>query len=602
MARQILLASGNVAWRRCCPYRAAMLAARRVLGGGALAGTGVLLWLTVGQGLRDWEVQMPTWGPVIILTSLVFVPPVRRLVASLIDAVRSPSPRARRLTTAIVAVVAAAYLLGTAIAQGREPMPVWHDEFCFLLQMRMFSQGILWMPKHALAPFFDSFFVITDPVYCALAFPGPALLYAPELWLDLPTWTLPILAAGLTVGLIYRVTAELLDGTAGLLAAIMLLSLSIFRTMSTMLMGQVPIMLFGLAAVWAYLHWRREQKPIWAIVIGICAGWTAVTRPVDALCWFIPIMAAVAVSLITAPRRTWAGALLMVIAAAPFLTLQLVINRGVTGHLLETPWEFYQDRDYPGLKWGLGGQHAGTVLSPIPQKQFVYRTFVGPQVDAHRPANWPAQWAGFKGQAVCQGILPNSVFLIVLPLGFLFLTRQRLILAAILPLFIGLYVFFPLMLWHYPVIAAPSAIFLALAGIRSIHARRSVEVAITLGICGVCLLSLPELNAKVHDEFFPPDDLLAVNAQLARIPDPRAVVLFRPLSHPQRMEAVYNTDTPWPDDAAIVRAHDLGPRNIEILRYYAVRQPDRVFYLYEPSNHSLTRLGSAGELAPHAAP
>ena len=50
-----------------------------------------------------------------------------------------------------------------------------------------------------------------------------------------------------------------------------------------------------------------------------------------------------------------------------------------------------------------------------------------------------------------------------------------------------------------------------------------------------------------------------------------AVILFR--YHPGMNffeEPVYNTDVAWPDDAPIIRAHDLGwPRDRQIVEYYA---------------------------------
>ena len=56
-------------------------------------------------------------------------------------------------------------------------------------------------------------------------------------------------------------------------------------------------------------------------------------------------------------------------------------------------------------------------------------------------------------------------------------------------------------------------------------------------------------------------------------------------------------ETAWPDDATVIHAHDLGPRNIEIYRYYAARQPERAFYLYDRGNDTITYLGTARELA-----
>jgi hypothetical protein len=82
-----------------------------------------------------------------------------------------------------------------------------------------------------------------------------------------------------------------------------------------------------------------------------------------------------------------------------------------------------------------------------------------------------------------------------------------------------------------------------------------------------------------------------------------AVVLFtyQPGS-PIPEEPVYNTDVAWPDNAPIIRAHDLGPaRNPEIFAYYAKTQPDRTFYIFDWSKVQsaegpLKLLGTAREL------
>ncbi|MDB5333383.1 MAG: hypothetical protein JWP03_4534 [Phycisphaerales bacterium] len=79
-----------------------------------------------------------------------------------------------------------------------------------------------------------------------------------------------------------------------------------------------------------------------------------------------------------------------------------------------------------------------------------------------------------------------------------------------------------------------------------------------------------------------------------------AVVLF--VYYPGGLffeEPVYNTSTAWPDDAPIIRAHDLGDaRNREIFAYYARTQPDRMFYRFDPAaTPSLTELGRARDLA-----
>jgi len=53
-----------------------------------------------------------------------------------------------------------------------------------------------------------------------------------------------------------------------------------------------------------------------------------------------------------------------------------------------------------------------------------------------------------------------------------------------------------------------------------------------------------------------------------------------------------------PDDAPIIRAHDLGlDRNRALFDYYAQRQPQRTVYLYDRARRSLVELGNVSDLA-----
>jgi hypothetical protein len=87
--------------------------------------------------------------------------------------------------------------------------------------------------------------------------------------------------------------------------------------------------------------------------------------------------------------------------------------------------------------------------------------------------------------------------------------------------------------------------------------------------------------------------------RLPALVQPPAVVLFRfgPRANPQE-EPVYNSGVAWPDDAPVIRAHDLGPeRDAELARYFAAREPERRFYLVDRETLELRLLGTAAALA-----
>src|SRR5204862_6717439 len=106
----------------------------------------------------------------------------------------------------------------------------------------------------------------------------------------------------------------------------------------------------GLLIRWAWLRWRQNQKLAWAALIGALMGWAAITRPVDALCYSIPVGLAMLAALRTAPWRRAATTLgLLVACAAPFLAIQIILDIGVTGDPFKTPYRLYADLFTPQM-------------------------------------------------------------------------------------------------------------------------------------------------------------------------------------------------------------------------------------------------------------
>jgi hypothetical protein len=124
-----------------------------------------------------------------------------------------------------------------------------------------------------------------------------------------------------------------------------------------------------------------------------------------------------------------------------------------------------------------------------------------------------------------------------------------------------------------------------------------ISTFFTLAIAILCITQLPEIR-RHRDDWFDASELVRIDRQLANLPQTPAVVLFHfEPTVSTHVEPVYNTAVAWPDDAVVIRAHDLGERNAEIFRYYAQHQPARTFYLYNRVDGSLKLLGNAVDLA-----
>jgi hypothetical protein len=604
------------------------LAARRITAVALLA-CGGALWVAIGNGRG---MGLMRW---VLLTAAVAIgalPPVSRRVVARLDRVRHPTQRTIERTALLVGVLATAYFVFTAFHQDRDLFPKTHDEGSYLLGMQMLAHGRLWMPKHPLADFFETFYVIVDPVYASKYFPGTALMYAPTIWLHWPTWVLPVVASGAIVGLLYRIITQLVDGVAGLLAAILMASLSWFRMLSILLFSQVPMLLLGLLLFWAWLNWREKQRAGWLIAIGAFAGWGAITRPVDALIFAAAAGVGMLCSLRRQPPRRWVvTAGWVILGAAPFLTIQLIFNKGVTGHVFETPFTYYIDRDHPQTSFGFHDYDPARMpVSTLPQKRDYYRNVIAPLVQRHRIGNLLHNWVrrDVPGQPaydrprlpmVVDSTMPFRVLLPVALVGVLGLTDvRRRLLWLTLPLFVLAYIPYTFFLEHYAVSIAPAVILSVVLGGEALATTwprfgEAIRSSFTLGVVALALLSTYELNPVstlldrdtsasnphlVDDETFHSALLRAVNTQLPDVIQKPAVILFRYAPGQNVIEEpVFNNAAAWPDDQEIVRAHDLGDRDIEVVRYYAERQPERVFYRFDRATMTLSPpLGTARQL------
>lgn len=564
---------------------------------------GLQLWLLVDQRLVRRPFELIT---VLSLVVASLLPPVQRVVAVALDWLRTRNKLAVVAIALLLWAGSCAYFYATAARQQRAFALLYQDEFSYQIQAQMLARGRLWMPKHPLADFFDSFYVIVDPVYSSMYFPGTAMLLTPGVWLGLPTWMMPLLLSGGAVAMAFRLFRELIDGAAGLVAAVMFVGLSLLRMLSVMSLSAVPALLLGMLVVYAWLRWRRQRGSGWLVVLGIASGWLAITRPVDALCYCVPTWLLLMFDLrrerFTATLRAVS---LLVASAAPLLAIQLVFNRGVTGRWLTTPFSFYTQRDYPNVSLGFGSYDpSATPASSIPQKREYYEKSVKEMLRQHTAGNVAQDWATRRYRTLLRESLPDPLLVVLVPMGLLGLTRRRhAVLLLAVPLFAVFYSLYPFFIVHYVIIVAPAVILLALLAWTQVPALwpRAGRPLATMGaliLVGLTVLSLPEFHRTAADEFFKSPVHPHVNALLASLPHQPAVVLFKYApGQSLEEEPVYNAGVAWPDDAKVIRAHDLGDRNAEIFKYYAQREPDRAFYRYDRLDGSLNFLGFARDLA-----
>ncbi|HEV2293835.1 MAG TPA: hypothetical protein VGR35_08255 [Tepidisphaeraceae bacterium] len=526
---------------------------------------------------------------------------------------RHPSPRGKLFAFAAVSVLSALYLTGSTIWNGRDLLPKSHDEHSYAIQTQMIARGKLWMPQHELADFFESFQMLARPVYASIYFPGSALMYAPGVWLSLPPWVMPVLVSGLSAGLSYLLATRLIDGLAGLLVALLLLASHWFRMNATLVMSQSPMMVLGLGILLASLRWREGKDVKWAALIGACAGWAAIVRPVDALAFAIPIGVAMLLDFRRLPlRRVAITCAIVIVAAVPFLSLQLALNKGTTGSFTRAPHTLYLQTDQPNTTYGFHAYdpHARP-QSKLLQKQIYYRNFMLPDVQKHRPDR--IVHSALERLMLTVDVALSTKLLLVLVIAGLFnLTdAPRRVIAAVPLVFFLLYLPYTFYMEHYVLPIVPPILLLVVLGAQRIAAmwkepaaKRKAERVMVAVLVVVALASLPEVNPRVRDDrMFGTTSTIIRSFVRPRVTAPAVVLVrYREDENPHD-EPVYNSNVAWPDEAAIILAHDLGPRNMEIIEYFARMEPQRRFYLFDRDkllqrkDLPLRELGTAGELA-----
>ena len=547
---------------------------------------------------------------VALLAILFAAPSIHRPIGRLLDWMREPTPLIRRLLTLSIWLIATAYLYWTAVHQGRDFAFKTQDEFMYLVQVQAVAHGHLWMPQHPLADFFQEFYVFVRPVTSSMYFPGMALMFAPAVGLHVQFSVWEILICGAVVGMTFRVVTGLIDAVAGLLAAFLMLSLSNFRTLSLLTYSYMPMALLGLLLFWAYLHWRTNRTWLWSAILGLILGWMAITRPLDAIVFGSTLAAAMLWDLIHLPKdirlaKSAYTILLAALCTIPFLSLQLALDKAVTGHILKTPVQQYEDEFWPGT---VGGFHPHVLPGPhplatsLPQFQDDYEHFTLP----HYRGKTRPLFAIHLAQM--QYSLPNYLTFIFIPLGILGLrTPPRVAFWIILPLFGFAYIAWVMFIINYAIVIAPVVMFAVVLGAHELaqtfpRASFFLTVWTSASIAALAAVAFPEFGRD--DRTSGSSAMTVFNHDAESIQKP-AIVFFRyhtEVPNLWKSEQTYNAEAAWFDDEPIIRAHDLGARDTELLNYYAKIQPAREVYLFDQASEELTDLGNVADLAANPQP
>jgi hypothetical protein len=292
------------------------------------------------------------------------------------------------------------------------------------------------------------------------------------------------------------------------------------------------------------------------------------------------------------------------LAASPFIALQLAFDKAITGDLLRTPAGAYDSLYFQSP--GLGFPRADPDFLPptrLVQFRSFYRKFFWPAMRDYTPSE--ALWRLWSQRLPMTAavMVPSSLLMLLLPVGLLGLTNsRRRAFVAVIPAYLLAMVFYCFFLTHYCALLLGAGITLLLLGWRVIKGtwkkNEMLAAAGPVAIAGLAILGLPEIN-RSFDELPNSTPVMQANyQQIPRAVTAPAIVLFTYNTYWDTEEPVYNWDVVNPDNARIIRAHDLGDQeNKKLFRYYASTQPERMVYRFDRAKMKLQLLGKVSQLA-----
>lgn len=291
---------------------------------------------------------LPALRSLLILASLVLaVVLLRRVPASWAERCAT---RLEGAWLPVLAGIFAALLVAWQWGGLRAP-PVVHDEAAYLLQAELFAEGRWAVPS---PPAFEAFTqpaVLVTPVLAPKMPPGHALALVPGVMLHLPG-LMPVLLFGATALLLVVLVRRAAGPSVALLALAFWLTQAGQARWRASYYSETTTAMLWLAGWWALWRWRDTRRTPWLVAAAVATGWIAVTRPLSAVVFAVPI--AWVVLRDVARERRWPALGAAMAAGIVVLSLLPLQNAATLGDWRSSPLARYTTQYLPFDRVGFG--------------------------------------------------------------------------------------------------------------------------------------------------------------------------------------------------------------------------------------------------------
>jgi hypothetical protein len=254
----------------------------------------------------------------------------------------------------------------------RSPAPMIQDEAAYLLQAALFARGRWTGDAPPLPEFFAQMHVLTEPVLASKYPPGFSLLLTPFVAIGFPSLG-PMILAGITGALTFALARRIASSPVALLTWILWSSGSALLRYQGSFLSQTATLPLWLATLYLVLEYRTRHRPWVLVAMAACVGTLAITRPVTAVAFTIPVGTAVIPTVWRV--RAWRPLALGALVAGAIISLLPLQNRMTTGDWRLSPLIAYSTKytpfDFPGF-----GYSAAHEVAPLPPDLDSVRTFL----------------------------------------------------------------------------------------------------------------------------------------------------------------------------------------------------------------------------------
>jgi hypothetical protein len=484
----------------------------------------------------------------------------------------------RRYGPAIAAVVSVAVVWFTWDAL--VPIPKVHDENSYLLQADIFARGRWTVPSPPIAEFFEQPHVQVVPSVASKYPPGHALLLTLGAIVGFHA-LVPLALTGVTAALLFALTARLTNPWTASFAWLVWITAPIVLRFQPSYFSELTTSPLLLASWWLLLDWRESRRLRWLMCLALAIGWCAITRPLTALAFAVPIGVVVVRDALR--LRLWRGLAMACALGIAVLAILPLWSAKTTGDWRLSPIELYRKDYLPFDKMGFTPDLSPPRRTVSPVLKTTYDYFLTPRKEQTLDALPRTMWD--RGVQLTIALFEESR-LPLLPLaviGMLFASGP--IRFGVASAGLALLAHLPYAHWapwtvYYletvPVFAAVTGIGLWKVARRVAATERRMRVSVALAFVVVAAFAVPTVQKWRMDHRTRSAFDRRFAQQISQLPSQPAIVFVQYTPRVAQHVSVVFTSANL-GQAPVWVVHDLGSRN-EKLRALA---PDRASFDFD---------------------